>query len=114
MWSMEQEEGSQSADTSEKEVSSEKPNERQEDDSRFKEVIQQQVEEILPCLAGGVIYCGTLNIEQVRPTMRSDRVYLASAVALSPHAKKILDAHQIHKGKKHIKALLKQLKKVGV
>src|SRR6266704_2853951 len=44
-------------------------------DSTLKQLIQQQIPDILPVLLPGAVYQETLDIEQIRPTMRADRVY---------------------------------------
>lgn len=44
-------------------------------DSSLKELVQQQAPAILPLLLLGAIYLETLDVERIRPTMRTDRVY---------------------------------------
>jgi len=44
-------------------------------DSTLKEWVQQQAPQILPLLLSGASYLETMDIERIRPTMRTDRVY---------------------------------------
>jgi hypothetical protein len=44
-------------------------------DSTLKEWVQQQAPHILPQLLSGACYLETMDIERIRPTMRTDRVY---------------------------------------
>jgi hypothetical protein len=44
-------------------------------DATFKEWISQQAPAILPLLLPGAIYEQTLTVEQIRPTVRMDKVF---------------------------------------
>src|SRR5581483_8527091 len=45
-------------------------------DTSMKELVDKQVKDILPVLLPGSVYVSTLNVEIVKPVMRTDKVYI--------------------------------------
>ena len=56
--------------------SKKRPGKKQAYDSTLKEWVQQQPRTIVPLLLAGAVYEATYDVERIRPTMRTDRVYL--------------------------------------
>jgi hypothetical protein len=54
----------------------EQQNQSQVYDTSMKELVDKQVKDILPVLLPGATYESTLNVEIVRPMMRTDKVYI--------------------------------------
>jgi hypothetical protein len=47
-------------------------------DTSLKELVDKQAKDILPVLLPGAVYEGTLNVEIVKPVMRTDKAYIVS------------------------------------
>jgi len=54
----------------------EQQNQSQIYDTSMKELVDRQVKDIVPVLLPGAIYKSTLNIEIVKPVMRTDKAYI--------------------------------------
>jgi hypothetical protein len=64
------------AEQQEQTQSEEQKKQSQVYDTSMKDLIDRQAKDILPVLLPGLTYQETLNIEIVKPVLRSDKVYL--------------------------------------